>query len=113
MRGSAHSREFRTYDLTDDGVKLRESLRDYDGVITGMPTRQLRIPPPPHPGLVEREVAVLEMLMRSEAMTAADVATQTGLPRNAADAILERLVLLDYAGGKGSRFTAPPRPNHS
>ena len=50
MRGSTHSREFRTYELSTTGVELRESLQDYDGIITGMPTRQVRIPPRPLPG---------------------------------------------------------------
>ena len=80
MRGSSHSREFRTYEITATGVQLRESLRDYDGIITGMPTRQLRIPPPLHPGLTEQEVLVLEMMIRAGAMSPAEVAKQTGLP---------------------------------
>jgi circadian clock protein KaiC len=42
MRGSDHSREFRAYEMTANGVLLGESLRDYDGIITGVPTRQLR-----------------------------------------------------------------------
>ena len=50
MRGSDHSREFRAYEITATGVLLRESLRDYDGIITGMPTRQLRIRQPTIPG---------------------------------------------------------------
>jgi circadian clock protein KaiC len=44
MRGSTHSREFRTYEITATGVQLRESLRDYHGIITGMPTRHLLLP---------------------------------------------------------------------
>ena len=50
MRGSTHSREFRTYEITATGVQLRESLRDYDGIITGMPTRQLGSRPRSIPG---------------------------------------------------------------
>jgi circadian clock protein KaiC len=46
MRGSTHSREFRTYEITDTGVELRESLRDYQSITTGMPTRQLGIAVP-------------------------------------------------------------------
>ncbi|MGI9140477.1 MAG: ATPase domain-containing protein, partial [Gemmatimonadaceae bacterium] len=44
MRGSDHSHEFRTYDLTADGVVVGESLTEYDGIITGVPT--LRVQPP-------------------------------------------------------------------
>jgi circadian clock protein KaiC len=110
MRGSGHSREFRTYELTATGVQLRESLRDYDGIISGMPTRELRIPPPPHPGLTEPEVLVLETVIRSGAMSPAQVAKQTGLALRSIDSILERLVQLQYVSRKGARYTAEVRP---
>jgi circadian clock protein KaiC len=110
MRGSAHSREFRTYDITATGVQLRETLRDYDGIITGMPTRQLRVPPPPHPGLTEQEVLVLEILIRSGAMSVVDIAKHTGLSRDTVDPILERLRQLHYVSSKGARYTAEARP---
>jgi circadian clock protein KaiC len=41
MRGSTHSREFRSYEITSTGVELGESLVDYQGIITGMPMRHL------------------------------------------------------------------------
>src|ERR1044072_2599749 len=109
MRGSNHTREFRTYEITATGVELRESLRDYDDIITGMPKRQLRIPPPPHPGLTEQEVLVLEMMIRAGTMTAAEVAKQTGLPPGAIDLILGRLVQLHYVARKGARYQAAAR----
>jgi circadian clock protein KaiC len=110
MRGSRHSQEFRTYEITATGVQLRESLREYDGIITGMPTRQLRIPAPPHPGLTEREVLVLEMMIRAGAMSPADVAKQTGLSPDGIQIILERLVQLHYVGRKGGHYEAEARP---
>jgi circadian clock protein KaiC len=110
MRGSTHSREFRTYDITATGVQLRESLREYDGIITGMPTRQLRIPPPLHPGLTEQEVLVVEMIVRAGAMSAAEIAKQTGLPTASVEVILERLVGLHYVGRAGARYEAEARP---
>jgi len=109
MRGSSHSREFRTYELTATGVQLRESLREYDSIITGMPKRQLRIPPPTHPGLTEQEVLVLEMVIRAEAMSPAEVAKQTGLPPGGVEVILDRLVQLHYLGRKGARYEAEAR----
>jgi circadian clock protein KaiC len=109
MRGSTHSREFRTYDINATGVQLRESLREYDGIITGMPTRQLRIPPPAHPGLTEQEVLVLEMVIRSGAMSRGEVAKQTGLPPAGVDSILERLGQLRYLSRNGARYTAEAR----
>ena len=40
MRGSNHRREFRIYETTDSGVRVRESLRDYENVIQGFPKRK-------------------------------------------------------------------------
>jgi circadian clock protein KaiC len=110
MRGSVHSREFRTYELRATGVQLGDSLRDYDGIITGMPTRQLRLPPPSYPGLTNQEVFVLEMLTRSAGMSAAELAKQTGLSSADVDTILERLLQLRHVSRKGARYTAEARP---
>jgi circadian clock protein KaiC len=38
MRGSSHSTDFRAYEITGNGVLLREGLRDYHGITTGVPT---------------------------------------------------------------------------
>jgi circadian clock protein KaiC len=38
MRGSEHSHEFRTYEVTGKGVVVGGSLKEYDGIITGVPT---------------------------------------------------------------------------
>jgi len=46
MRGSKHSQEFRAYEITSNGVLLGESLREYDGIITGIPRRRPRIQQP-------------------------------------------------------------------
>jgi circadian clock protein KaiC len=110
MRGSNHSREFRMYEVTNTGVQLRESLRDYDGIITGMPTRQMRIRPPTHPGLTEPEVRVLDTLIRAGPMSPAEVAREAGLPARKIAPILERLVQLRYVSQKGTRFTAEGVP---
>ena len=109
MRGSTHSREFRTYEITATGVQLRESLRDYDSIITGMPTRQLRIPAPLYPGLTEQEVLVLEMVIRAEGMSSAEVAKQTGVPTAGVATILDRLVHLHYLNRRGAQYEAESR----
>jgi len=110
MRGSNHSREFRAYEITTTGVLLRESLRDYDGISTGLPTRQLRMRHATHPGLTEQEVLVLETLVRSGAESAADIAEQTGLPPGILGSILERLMQLHYVSRKGNRYQGVARP---
>jgi circadian clock protein KaiC len=38
MRGSDHSHEFRTYEVTANGVVVGPPLTQYDGIITGVPT---------------------------------------------------------------------------
>ncbi|MEP6858686.1 MAG: ATPase domain-containing protein [Gemmatimonadales bacterium] len=38
VRGSAHSHEFRLYDITANGVVVGDALKGYDGIITGVPT---------------------------------------------------------------------------
>jgi circadian clock protein KaiC len=43
MRGSNHSHEFRTYEVTSKGVVVGGALTEYDGIITGVPT--LRVNP--------------------------------------------------------------------
>lgn len=42
MRGSDHSRVFRLYETTSAGIVLADSLRDYDNIMSGVPTRELR-----------------------------------------------------------------------
>ncbi len=38
MRGSEHTHEFRTYEVTAKGIVVGGSLKEYDGIITGVPT---------------------------------------------------------------------------
>ncbi|MGH7664377.1 MAG: RAD55 family ATPase [Gemmatimonadaceae bacterium] len=40
MRGTEHSREFRTYDITDEGAAIGGPLTGYRGIITGIPELQ-------------------------------------------------------------------------
>jgi circadian clock protein KaiC len=36
-RGSAHSKELRTFEITDDAIVMGNVLRGYDGLLTGRP----------------------------------------------------------------------------
>jgi len=38
MRGSNHTHEFRTYEVSAKGVIVGGALTEYDGIITGVPT---------------------------------------------------------------------------
>jgi circadian clock protein KaiC len=42
MRGGAHSKEIREYDITSDGIVIGGRIRNYDHLITGLPTRTRR-----------------------------------------------------------------------
>jgi len=39
MRGGAHSKDIREYDITSDGIVLGERPREYAHLITGIPER--------------------------------------------------------------------------
>ncbi|HUR82661.1 MAG TPA: ATPase domain-containing protein [Thermoanaerobaculia bacterium] len=43
VRGSAHSKEIRTYEITKTGIAVGESLSDYDGLLTGHPDETARV----------------------------------------------------------------------
>ena len=43
MRGSDHSHEFRTYEVTAKGVVIGSPLPEYDGIITGVPTLRTKL----------------------------------------------------------------------
>jgi circadian clock protein KaiC len=110
MRGSDHSREFRAYEITANGVLLRESLRDYDRIISGAPTRQLRTRELAPAGLTDRELMVLETVIRSGGESPAAIARQTGLRVSILEPVLERLLQLNYVSRTGARYQAVARP---
>lgn len=37
VRGSAHSKDIRLFDITDDGIVIGETLAEYEGITTGQP----------------------------------------------------------------------------
>lgn len=43
MRGSEHSHEFRSYEVTAKGVVVGRPLKEYDGIITGVPTLRAKL----------------------------------------------------------------------
>jgi circadian clock protein KaiC len=52
VRASAHSPDVRAFDITDEGIVMGETLRDYEGLLTGSPAsiappRRRRGPRPP------------------------------------------------------------------
>jgi circadian clock protein KaiC len=37
VRGSAHSKELRAFEITEDGIVIGDALGNYDGLLTGHP----------------------------------------------------------------------------
>jgi circadian clock protein KaiC len=114
MRGSAHSTAYHTYDITENGAIVRGPLRDFHGVMTGMPARQ---PPPPwpgYPGLTEREAGVMETLARVGTASLSTLVTRTGLEAGVLTRALDRCVGLSYVTTEKVRgdtsYTAVPQP---
>jgi circadian clock protein KaiC len=46
VRGSAHSKDIRLFDIQDEGIVLGETLSGYDGITTGQPTLGAKLPAP-------------------------------------------------------------------
>jgi circadian clock protein KaiC len=97
MRGSAHSPEFRLYDISEKGAVVGGPLRNYHGIVTGVPELQLRVARPGYAGLTDREAAVLDTLVRLGGASREVLAVRIGLPPTELTVALERLVALGYA----------------
>jgi circadian clock protein KaiC len=46
VRGSAHSKDLRAYEITDDGIVMGPTLAEYDGLLTGRPDAVAAALPP-------------------------------------------------------------------
>jgi hypothetical protein len=97
MRGSAHSHDFRTYEITSNGAVVGGPLKNYRGIVTGVPELQLQLNRPAYDGLTDREASVLNTLVRIGAASSDDLAVRIGLPASELKHALSRLVALGYA----------------
>ncbi len=106
MRNSDHSKELWLYDITDQGLIMRQSLRDSQG--TGLPTATLRPGAgwPTYPGLTAQETLVLQALLERREAPAAELARRSGVSEAGVTAALDRLVHLHYIqqDGDGSVY---------
>lgn len=97
MRGSEHSHDFRTYEITAKGAVVGGPLRNYHGIITGVPDLQLRLTRPAYDGLTDREASVLDTLVRLGGASRDLLAVRIGGPPAALTQTLARLEALGYA----------------
>ncbi len=96
MRNSDHSKELRLYDITGQGIIMRESLRDYEAISSGMAELRDGAQPLLYPGLTSRETTVLRALLELGESTADVLALRAGLQIPELNAALERLISLNY-----------------
>ena len=114
MRGSEHSHEFRTYEITANGAVVGGPLKNYRGITTGVPEREATVQHPGYVGLTGTEAAVLDTLVRLGDAPAALLATRSGLMPDDLTRALARLVELSLAtvtrdGGRTYRAVAQSR----
>ena len=97
MRNSDHSKELWLYDITEQGLIVRQSLRDARG--TGAVTAELGTGAgwAPYPGLTARETLVLRTLRDLGQAPAEELARRSGVAEADLTAALDRLVSLGYA----------------
>ncbi|MGQ0816131.1 MAG: ATPase domain-containing protein [Gemmatimonadota bacterium] len=97
MRGSQHSKDFRTYEIGPAGGVVGGPLKDFHGIITGTPDFRIAPPLAGYTGLTDREADVLDTLIRLGSAARELLATRAGLPPAELEPALERLVALGYA----------------
>lgn len=110
MRQSDHSKEMRAYEITGRGLVVRESLREYRGINTGMAELRAGAAIPVYPGLITQEEAVLHALFALGEATPEAVARRTGIDESAVTHALARLIALGYAVGRGEHDQIVYRP---
>ncbi|MDB4906111.1 MAG: protein kinase [Gemmatimonadetes bacterium] len=97
MRGSQHSHDFLTYEITPSGAVIGGPLRNYHGIMTGVPEIERRPHPQRHEGLTEGEAGVLETLTRLGSASTALLVQRSGLQLTELGPILHRLAALGFA----------------
>jgi circadian clock protein KaiC len=97
MRGSHHSHDLLAYEVTANGAAVGGPLRNYQGIVTGVPGRQAKLARPRYPGLTDREADVLDTLTRLGGVSRENLATRIGWPPAELTQALARLQALGYA----------------
>jgi circadian clock protein KaiC len=95
MRGSMHGKEWRLYEIGDEGLILGDSLDSYRGIVSGVPVPRQELGLPPI-GLTLVEAEVLRVLARIGPNGRPTLASATGIPAHEIDRALDRLVALEF-----------------
>jgi circadian clock protein KaiC len=46
VRGSAHSKQIRLFDIDEDAIVIGKSMAEYEGILSGRPTSAMRVDVP-------------------------------------------------------------------
>jgi len=96
MRGSAHDLSLRSYEITATGAFMGEYLKDYHGIITGVPSLSMGPRQSGYPELTPHEWTVLEALIGLREASVASLVSRIGLPTAEIERIVARFRELDY-----------------
>jgi circadian clock protein KaiC len=96
MRGSDHSRALRAYDVTETGIHVRQALREYRGIITGVPELRSHDEVSGASQLDSSDGLVLEALQRLGQTTVEALAADLGLEQNQVTRSIDRLMTVRY-----------------
>jgi hypothetical protein len=97
MRGSQHSNDLRTYEVSAKGAVVGGPLRNYHGIVTGVPELELNAARTRYAGLTDREADMLDALVRLGGVSREALAMRIGWPPGELTQALERLQALGYA----------------
>jgi circadian clock protein KaiC len=111
MRNSDHSKDLVHYEITAQGMIVRESLLDYGDSGGSTPLAPAEGRRPSYPGLTEQEIVVLKALIALRTAPAQALGQRIGLPAGPIlTAALDRLVSLNYATRQHEAAGAIYRP---
>ena len=98
MRNSAHSVTMHLYDITNQGMIVRESLQGYRGIGAGAAERRDSSSQSAYPGLVDQEINLLRALIELHEASADQLAQRAGVTNGPdVQTALDRLIQLGYA----------------
>ena len=97
MRGSEHSHDFRLYEIGANGAVVGGPLRNYRGITTGLPQRQVPLHTDGYPGLTGPEAVVLDTLIRLREGSVEALAEKLSMQAGELVLTLARFETLGYA----------------
>jgi circadian clock protein KaiC len=95
-RGRKHSRELRSYEVTDKGIVIGEVLKQYRGLISAIPELRETAQPLAHQGLTDQETMVYHEVNKSGDAVIEVLITATKLKPAELKRALDRLVALRF-----------------